>query len=173
MQKVLDSQSSKNREHRNRMHELCRQFNRAPSKGHLKKLKHAFHFCGEEVFIEHGFNCDYGDKISIGNRVFINFNCTLLDGGRITISDDVLIAPNVQILTVNHPLTPQERLQKTNLIQDVFIGNNVWIGAGTIILPGVIISDNVVVGAGSVVTKDLDEGCLYVGNPAKKIRGSL
>jgi len=152
------------------MHELCRQYNRAPSKGHLKKLKQAFYSCGEEVFIEHGFNCDYGDKISIGNRVFINFNCTLLDGGRITIGDDVLIAPNVQILTVNHPLSPLERLKKTNLIKDVSIGNNVWIGAGAIILPGVTVGDDVVIGAGSVVTKSLDEGWLYAGNPAKKER---
>lgn len=173
MQKTLDSQSSENRELRNRMHDLCRQYNRAPSKGHFKKLKQAFHSCGEDVFIEHGFNCDYGNRISLGDRVFLNFNCTLLDGGKISIGDDVLIAPNVQILTVNHPLPSQERLKKTNLVQDVIVGNNVWIGAGAIILPGVVVGNDVVLGAGSVVTKDLDDGCLYVGNPAKKVRESL
>lgn len=170
MQNILDNQSPENRELRNRIHDLCRQYNRAPSKGHLKKLKQVFRTCGENVFIEHGFNCDYGNKISIGDRVFFNFNCTLLDGGKITIGDDVLIAPNVQILTVNHPLSPHERLKKTNLVQDVIIGNNVWIGAGSIILPGIIVGNDVVIGAGSVVTKNLDDGCLYVGNPIRKVR---
>jgi maltose O-acetyltransferase len=168
--KVFDSLSTKNRQQRNAMHDLCRQYNRAPSKGHLKKLKQVFQRYGKDVFIEQGFYCDYGDKISLGERVYFNINCTLLDGGNIVIGDDVLVGPNVQILTVNHPMASKERLNKTNLVKDVLIGNNVWIGAGVIILPGVSIGDGTVIGAGSVVSKSLDGYSLYLGNPAIKIK---
>ncbi len=170
MQKTLDSLSVENREQRNKVHDLCRQYNRSPSKGHLKKLKQAFLLCGKDVFIEAGFFCDYANKISFADRVFVNANCTFLDGGNINIGNDVLIGPNVQILTVNHPVSSTERLKKTNLIEDVIIGNNVWIGAGAIILPGITISEGAVIGAGSVVTKNVEKYSLYAGNPAVKIR---
>lgn len=155
---------------RNQVHDICRQFSRSPSRGNLLRLKSMFASYGDEVFIEQGFYCDYGDKISLGNRVYLNVNCTLLDGGLITLGDDCLIGPNVQILTINHAVSPKERLDKKNFAEDVTIADNVWIGAGAIILPGVIISDNAVIGAGSVVNKDVPTNCLYAGNPAKKIR---
>ena len=158
------------RERRNAVHDLCRQFERAPSKGNLKKLKQIFGTFGKNLIIEKGFYCDYGDKISFGERVYLNINCLMLDGGKISLGDDVLIGPNVQILTVNHPVSPEGRLTKISLAQDISINNNVWIGAGAIILPGVDIGEGSVVGAGSVVTKDIDAFSLYVGNPAKKIR---
>ncbi len=170
MVKTLNSLSSENRERRSYVHDICRLFNRSPSKGNLSKLKSVFASVGKELFIEQGFYCDYGNLISFGDRIYINTNCTLLDGGKITFGDDLLMGPNVQIITVNHPTDPAERLNKTNLISDVKIGNNVWIGAGAIILPGVAIADGVVVGAGSVVNKNLNANCLYVGNPVKKIR---
>lgn len=166
----FDSLSPEKRHQRNEVHELCRLFSRSPSKGNLKKLKQIFAQVGNDLFIEQGFYCDYGDRIFFGDRVYLNINCTLLDGGKISIGDDALIGPNVQILTVNHPLGAEQRLQKTNLVKDVSIGKNVWIGAGAIILPGVSIGDNSVVGAGSVVTKDMYCHSLYVGNPAVKIR---
>ncbi len=155
---------------RYQVHDMCRQFSRSPSKGNLLRLKALFGRYGEAVFIEQGFYCDYGDKIFLGNRVYLNMNCTLLDGGRITIGDDCLLGPNVQILTINHALSPQERISKNSFAEDVFIGNNVWIGAGTIILPGVNIREGAVIGAGSIVNKDVQANCLYAGNPAKKIR---
>jgi len=170
MSEIFDSLSSENRERRSQVHDICRLFSRSPSKGNLTKLKRLFARVGSDLFVEQGFYCDYGAKITMGDRVYINVNCTMLDGGEIKIGDDVLIGPNVQILTVNHPTNPSERLRKTNLIDNVSIGNNVWIGAGSIILPGVTIGNNVVVGAGSVVTMDLIANCLYVGNPADKIR---
>lgn len=169
---------------RKSVHEQCRQFSRSPSKGNLKRLKTLFHSCGEEVFIEHGFHMDYGDNITIGDRVFININCTLIDGkrstvitiedadltsGKISIGNDCLIGPNVQLLAVSHDVDPQKRLAKHNYVDDITIGNNVWIGAGVIILAGVTIGDNAVVGAGSVVTKNIDEQSFYAGNPAHKI----
>lgn len=155
---------------RNQVHDICRGFSRSPSKGNLKRLKHIFSHCGDGVFIEQGFYCDYGDKISIGNSCYFNINCTLLDGANIIFGNDCLIGPNVQILTINHALNPSERLKKDNFASDVIIGNNVWIGAGTIILPGVIINDGAVIGAGSVVTKNIEANSLYVGNPAIKHR---
>lgn len=157
-------------QHRNKVHEICRQFNKSPSRGNLSRLKSLFVKCGQDVFIEQGFYCDYGDKISLGLRVYININCTLLDGGIITIGDDCLIGPNVQILTINHDITPQKRLKKNSYAEDVCIGDNVWLGAGVIILPGITIGSGATIGAGSVVTKDVPDNCLYAGNPAKKIR---
>ena len=168
--------------HRKSVHELCRQFNRSPSKGNLKRLKTLFHSCGEDVFIEHGFHMDYGDNITVGDRVFINVNCTLIDGkgaeanderlthGKISIGNDCLIGPNVQLLAISHDIDPDSRLAKHNYVDDIIIGKNVWLGGGAIFLAGVFIGDNAVVGAGSVVTKNVDEQCFYAGNPARKIR---
>lgn len=170
---ISESFNSLTTEHiqrRHQVHEICRQFNRSPSKGNLARLKSLFSQVGKEVFIEAGFYCDYGDKIFLGHRVYFNINCTLLDGGRIRIGDDCLIGPNVQILTINHTLTPVERLKKINFARDIDIGNNVWIGAGAIILPGVSIGSGSVIGAGSVVTRDVADNCLYAGNPAGEIR---
>jgi len=155
---------------RNQVHDVCRQFSRSPSRGNLLRLKALFASCGEGVFIEQGFYCDYADKIILGERVYLNINCTLLDGGLITIGDDCLIGPNVQILTINHATSPEERLDKKSYDEDVNIENNVWIGAGAIILPGVNIVEGAVIGAGSVVNNDVQAKCLYAGNPAKKIR---
>lgn len=155
---------------RQKTHELCRQFSRSPSKGNLKRIKQIFQKCGEKVIIEAGFYCDYGDKILVGNNVFININCTIIDGGEVHIGDDCLIGPNVQFLTVGHDQNPNLRLAKHNYAKDIVIGQNVWLGGGVIILGGVIVGDNVVVGAGSVVTKNIESNCLYAGNPAKKIR---
>ncbi|MCP3850072.1 MAG: sugar O-acetyltransferase [Gammaproteobacteria bacterium] len=165
----FDSLTKERIKQRHKVHEICRQFSRSPSRGNLIRLKELFLSCGEGVFIEQGFYCDYGDKISIGQRSYLNMNCTLLDGGLITIGDDCLIGPNVQILTINHDTSPQKRLSKKSYAEDIHIGNNVWIGAGVIILPGVNISEGAVIGAGSVVTKAVQEKCLYAGNPAKKI----
>lgn len=147
--------------------DVCHRYNRDPSKGHQKQIKKLFKECGEHVMIEKGFHCDYGQYISIAERVYININCTILDGGNVHIGSDCLIGPNVQIITINHPTNPTERLQKTSIAQDVVIGKNVWIGAGAIILPGVTIEDNAVVGAAAVVTRKVTSGSTVVGNPAK------
>jgi len=170
MPQIFNSLEAETQHQRHQMHEICRVFSRSPSKGNLKKLKTYFNHCGGSVFIEHGFHCDYGNKISLGERVYLNINCTLLDGGLINIGDDCLIGPNVQILTINHATSPKERLIKANYADDVTIGCNVWIGAGAIILPGVTIGDAAVIGAGSLVNKNVEASSLYAGNPAKKIR---
>ena len=170
MRKRFDSLSGELIQLRQRVHEICRQFSRSPSKGNLKRLKSVFNECGDKVFVEAGFHCDYGDKISIGDNVFININCTILDAGQVKIGNDTLIGPNVQILAVTHDVNPQLRLDKYNYAQDVSIGSNVWLAAGVIVLPGVTIGDHSVIGAGSVVTADVEAHCLYLGNPAIKVK---
>ena len=116
------------------------------------------------------FYCDYGNHISVGNNVFINYNCTLLDVGKITIGDNCMLAPNVAIYTAGHPLHPDSRNSGYEYGMDVTIGNNVWIGGSVVITPGVHIGDCCVIGAGSVVTKDIPAWSLAAGNPCRVIR---
>ncbi len=167
---IFDSCLPEFQKRRQQVHATCRQFYHSPTSEHLKQLKSLFKQCGKRVFIEPGFHCDYANKISLGDRVYFNINCTLLDGGSIEVGNDCLIGPNVQIITINHSLSAQERLKKENYAQNVIIGKNVWIGASTIILPGVTIEDNAVIGAGSIVSKKVEANCLYLGNPARKVR---
>jgi len=166
----FDSNSAENRSRRDLVHERCRAYTRSPSKGHFKKLKEIFSTCGKDVRIEYGFHCDYGNKITFGDRVYINVNCTILDGGEVNIGDDVLIGPNVQFITVNHALEAESRLSKKAYVQNIEIGDNVWIGAGAIILPGTRVENNVVIGAGCVANGTLKSGNLYAGIPSKMIR---
>ena len=116
------------------------------------------------------FYCDYGNHISVGNNVFINYNCTLLDVGKITIGDNCMLAPNVAIYTAGYPLHPDSRNSGYEYGMDVTIGNHVWIGGSVVITPGVRIGDCCVIGAGSVVTKDIPAWSLAVGNPCRVIR---
>ena len=116
------------------------------------------------------FYCDYGNHISVGNNVFINYNCTLLDVGKITIGDNCMLAPNVAIYTAGHPLHPDSRNSGYEYGMDVTIGNHVWIGGSVVITPGVRIGDCCVIGAGSVVTKDIPAWSLAAGNPCRVIR---
>ena len=175
MKKIFNSITPELVRQRKSVHELCRQFTRSPSKGNLKRLKALFSSCGESVFIEYGFHMDYGDSIIIGDRTYLNANCTIVDAtkdtlSRVKIGADCLIGPNVQLLAVSHDIEPSARLMKHNYADNIIIGNNVWLGGGVIVLAGVIIGDNCVVGAGSVVTKDAEGNSFYAGNPAVKIR---
>ncbi|MEK6153577.1 sugar O-acetyltransferase [Flavobacteriaceae bacterium 3-367] len=133
---------------------------------------------GENVWINAPFFCDYGEHISIGENTFINTNCIFLDDNKISIGKNGLIAPFVQIYTAGHPLKASERTldPKKNTgsyityTKPVSIGDHVWIGGNTIIMPGVTIGDNVTIGAGSVVTKDIPDNVLAYGNPCKVIK---
>lgn len=130
---------------------------------------------GDNVWITAPFFVDYGENIHLGNNIEINMNCVFLDCNRITIGDNCGIAPGVHIYTVFHPVNPAERLSENSsfwksLTAPVTLGNNVWIGGGSIILPGVTIGDNTTIGAGSVVTKDISGNCLAVGNPCRIVR---
>jgi len=125
---------------------------------------------GEACEIKPPFRCDYGYNIELGQRVFMNYGCIILDCNRVVIGDDTLLAPGVQISAAYHPTAYEPRRQKLESAAPVFIGSNVWIGAGAIICPGVRIGDNTTIGAGSVVTKDIPAQVLAVGNPCRVIR---
>lgn len=134
---------------------------------------------GENVWIAPPFHCDYGEHIFIGENTEINMNCVFLDCNRITIGKNVLIAPAVQICAVTHPVRVAERLPQgiegefpfcKCYTAPVTIGDNAWIGAGAIILPGVTIGENTTIGAGSVVTKSIPPNVLAVGNPCRVVR---
>ncbi|WP_281261104.1 sugar O-acetyltransferase [Cecembia rubra] len=131
---------------------------------------------GEGVWIEAPFYCDYGENIRLGNNTFLNFNCLLLDDNIISIGKNGLIGPNVQIYTATHPLAANERIiadpEERYLTQTkpVHIGDNVWIGGNTLIMPGVTIGNNVTIGAGSLVTKDIPDNSLALGSPSRVIR---
>ncbi len=132
----------------------------------LKKLLNT----NGNFWIKPPFYCDYGFNITIGKNVIMNYGCILLDVCPIKIGDNTLIGPNVGIYTASHPINPQDRLEEKEYGKPITIGNNVWIGGGSIILGGVTIGDNTVVGAGSVVTKDLPSNVVAVGNPCKIIK---
>jgi maltose O-acetyltransferase len=125
---------------------------------------------GDRVSIRPPFHCDYGYNISIGEGVFLNFNCVILDVTKVTIGAATTIGPHVQIYTAEHPRDPVERRTGIEYSHPVVIGENVWIGGGSIILPGVTVGDDAIIGAGSIVTRDVPKGATVVGNPAR-VRG--
>ena len=125
---------------------------------------------GEGTVIRPPLFMDYGYQTSVGSGTFINFNCVILDVGRVRIGADVQIGPNVQILTPTHPIDPERRRSGLEAAKPITIEDNVWLGGGAIVLAGVTIGRDTVVGAAAVVTKDLPPGVVAVGNPARVIR---
>lgn len=121
----------------------------------------------EGAFINPPFFCDYGTHIKVGKNFFANYNCTIIDVAVVTIGDNCQMAPNVAIYTAGHPVYPTTRNSAYEYGKAVTIGDNVWIGGNTVILPGVHIGNNAVIGAGSVVTKDIPDWCIAVGNPCR------
>ena len=124
----------------------------------------------DNAFINPPFYCDYGFNIEVGKNFFANYNCTILDVGKVRIGDNCQLAPNVAIYTAGHPLHPDSRNSAYEYGIDVTIGNNCWIGGNVVICPGVHIGNNVVIGAGSVVTKDIPDWSVAAGNPCRVIR---
>ena len=125
---------------------------------------------GKKLYIEPPFYCDYGYNIIAGDNVFMNFNCCILDVCKVTIGDNCMFAPNVQIYTATHPLEAKARNSGREFAKPITIGNNVWIGGNATICPGVTIGNNVVVGAGAVVTKSFPDNVFIAGNPAKIVK---
>ena len=124
----------------------------------------------EGAFINPPFYCDYGSHIETGKNFFANYNCTIIDVAKVTIGDNCQMAPNVAIYTAGHPLHPVSRNSMYEYGISVSIGDNVWIGGNTVILPGVHIGSNTVIGAGSVVTKDIPDWVVAAGNPCRVIK---
>ena len=156
--------------------QMVNDYNATPSGvEHISKregmLKEMLRSCGDGCYIEPPFHANLGCfNVSLGSYVYVNFNLTLTDDGAITVGDRVMIGPNVTIVTACHPISPDLRAKGLQYNLPVTINDNVWIGAGAIILPGVTIGENSVIGAGSVVTKDIPANVVAVGNPCKVIR---
>lgn len=120
--------------------------------------------------IEQPLHCDYGFNITFGKSFYSNYNLTILDANKVTFGNNVFIAPNCSFYTSGHPLDYEERNKGLEYAKPIKVGSNVWIGGNVIVLPGVTIGNNVVIGAGSVVTKDVPDNSVAVGNPCKIIR---
>ncbi len=136
-----------------------------------KYMKEVFAACGDGCYIELPFRANWGGHhVHFGNNVYANSNLTLVDDGNIFVGDCVMFGPNVTIATANHPIEPSLRKRALQYNKDVYIGDNVWLGAGVIVVPGVHIGADSVIGAGSVVTKDIPEGVVAVGNPCRVLR---
>ena len=158
---------------RKKARDLLREFNSSRDEDKIRReaiIRELIGSSGVDIWIEPPFFCDYGDNITLGNRVFFNFNCVVLDCARVTVGDDVMFGPNVQIYPATHPLDHVERKSGRELGKAISIGSDVWIGGGAIVCPGVRIGSRSVIGAGSVVTRDVPEGVLAVGNPCRVMR---
>lgn len=152
---------------------LFKEFNRTTDDEPEKRqeiMRKLFKRVGERVYMEPDFTCEFGKNISLGSDLYINFGCTLLDCGQITIGNNTLLGPNVSMYSANHSLDAEERIAGALIPEPITIGNRVWIGGGSIILSGVTIGDDTVIGAGSVVTRDIPSGVVAAGNPCKVIR---
>ena len=155
-----------------RARELCRALNEVPAADGAERQRIAqllFGAGGDTVELQPPFFCDYGANITLGAHVFFNFNCVVLDVCPVTIGDESLFGPGVQILTAMHPLNAEKR-RRQEYGTPVTIGRDVWVGGGAIICPGVTIGDGAVIGAGSVVTRDVPANTLAYGSPCRAVR---
>ena len=157
---------------RERARDLCQDLNATREKDHEPRrriLKELFGTGGESVWMQPPFFCDNGSNILLGERVFFNFNCVVLDVCQVTIGDFTLFGPAVQIYAATHPLEANlRRTQESG--KPITIGSDVWVGGGAILCPGVTVGSRTVIGAGSVVTRDIPAGVLAVGNPCRVLR---
>ena len=157
---------------RGRARDLCQALNATREAEQAERrsiLRELFGKGGDSVWMQPPFFCDYGTNIELGERVFFNFNCVVLDVSRVRIGSFTLFGPAVQIYTPMHPMDAARR-RKQEYGKPVEIGDDVWVGGGAIILPGVRIGARAVIGAGSVVTRDVPEGMFAAGNPCRVIR---
>lgn len=133
-------------------------------------IKKLLPYASNDLSIQTPFYCDYGENIKIGDNVYFNFNCVILDIAEVKIGSRTMFGPNVQIYTATHPLNFKERATGLELGKAITIGEDVWVGGSSVICPGVTIGDRSVIGAGSVVTKDIPSDVFAAGNPCKIIR---
>ncbi|WP_026889257.1 maltose acetyltransferase domain-containing protein [Clostridium beijerinckii] len=160
-------------EEREKCKELLYDYNHTRPSEKIKRkelLKELLGDMGDEVWIEPPLHMAYGKNVHIGNCFYANFNLVIVDDIDVYIGEHVMIAPNVTITPTGHPVDPDLRKPGTQFSIPVKIGNNVWIGSNAVILPGVTIGDNSVIGAGSVVTHDIPENVVAVGNPCRVLR---
>lgn len=160
-------------EERDRCKAVIYEYNNThPDDGDRRKeiMKGLLGSCGEHVFIETPVHMSYGSHVHLSESFYANFNLVLVDDGEIHIGDKVMIGPNVTLCTTGHPVYPLYREMVAHYSLPIHIGNNVWIGAHSVVLPGVTIGDNTVIGAGSIVTRDIPANVVAVGNPCRVMR---
>lgn len=158
---------------RTRAKDLCYEYNQIlPSniKQRENKIRELLGGTKEKFLIEQPFYCDYGYNIQIGENFYANHNCVILDGAKVTFGNNVFIAPNCGFYTAGHPIEVDKRNEGIEYAKPITIHDNVWIGGNVVVLPGVTIGRNSVIGAGSIVTKDIPENVIAVGNPCKVLR---
>ncbi len=160
---------------RKKAQKLCKQLNDIPDGSQKKRLKILKELLQttKEVWIESPFRCDYDYNILIGDNFYANFGCVILDCNLVKVGNNVQLGPNVQIYTATHPINIKERMSGKEMAYPITIGDNVWIGGSCIILPGITIGNNSVIGAGSVVTKNIPNNVVAVGNPCRVIKQIL
>jgi maltose O-acetyltransferase len=154
---------------RNRAKRLCGEYNRVIGEPDRRILASILGV-ETDAWFEPPFYCDFGCNLRVGRGVFANHNLIVLDCNIVTIGDNVQIAPNVVLSTATHPIDPEVRRSGLEMARPITIGDNVWLGAGVIVLPDVSIGDNTTVGAGSVVTRSLPANCVAYGNPCRIVR---
>ncbi len=152
---------------------LFRAYNRLDDSEKDKRneiMRELFRSVGENVWIEPDFRCEFGKNITIGDNVYINFGCVILDCGQVTIGSDTLIGPNVGLFSGNHTMDAEERAAGGLIPRPITIGSRVWLCGNVSVVPGVTIGDDTVIGAGSVVTRDIPSGVVAAGNPCRVLR---
>nr|WP_172210548.1 MULTISPECIES: sugar O-acetyltransferase [unclassified Enterococcus] len=156
-----------------RAKKLLRQINQATDEEVLQRtelFKKLLGQTAESFYIEPPFYCDYGSNIQLGANFYANTDSVMLDVAKIVIGDNVMFGPRVSLFTASHPIDPLTRISGPELGYEILVGDNVWIGGGSIINPGITIGKNTIIGSGSVVTKDMPANVIAAGNPCRVIR---
>ena len=170
---LYDASDSRLKSERRKSRNLLKKYNDSEDEHTLLRkeiLKELIGGYSKGLYIEPPFYCEYGTNISVGENVFFNFNCVLMDANKISIGARTRIGPNVHIYAASHPMEYQIRAEALELGKPIEIGEDVWISGSVIICPGVSIGDRTVIGAGSIVTKDIPSDCFAAGNPCKVIK---
>ncbi len=168
---LYDASDEELKNKHNRAVSLCLKLNEDLSDGdRIKTAKALLGKCGENVWLNAGFCCDYGENIEVGENFYCNWGVCILDVCKVKIGKNCLIAPQVGIYTACHPIEREVRVSGLELGKPITIGDDCWIGGHAVINPGVTLGDNVIVGSGAVVTKSFPSNVVIAGNPAKIIR---
>jgi maltose O-acetyltransferase len=153
--------------------DLCREYNNlknSDSEGRTSLLRKILGKTNGNIWVEPTFWCDYGYNIEVGENFYSNHNLVILDCAKVTFGDNCFIGPNCSFYTANHPINVEQRNEGLESAHPITVGNNVWFGGNVVVLPGITIGNNSVIGAGSVVTKDIPDNVVAVGNPCRVIK---
>lgn len=153
--------------------DLCFEYNQLKPSLHTERINMLYQLFGKVksiLAVQSPFWCDFGYNIEVGENFYANHGCVILDCAKVTFGDNVFIAPNCGFYTAGHPIDSERRNAGLEYAHPIIVGNNVWFGGGVQVMPGVTIGSNVVIGSGSVVTKDIPDNVVAVGNPCKVLR---